>query len=286
MPGTIFITGATGNVGSVVMQELVKRGACVRAGVFNELDAARLPEGTDYVLFDFEDPATFDAALEDADRVFLMRPPHMSDGSAFEPFLSAMKTAEVEQVAFLSLMGVDKNPVVPHHAIEKRLKASGLEWTMVRPAFFMQNLSTTHLRDIVENHEIFVPAGKGKTSFIDVRDIGAVCAAVLDEDGHLGEACEISGPQALSYRECADIMTEVLGREIIYTEPSGRAFAKRMAERGYDKGLITVMRGIYLIAKVGLAGRVTNQTEQLLGRPPRSFREFVESNIELFSAEG
>ena len=77
----------------------------------------------------------------------------MSDGSAFEPFLLAMKKAAVQQVAFLSLMGVDKNPVVPHAAIEKRLKASGLGWTMVRPAFFMQNLSTTHLQDIRENDE-------------------------------------------------------------------------------------------------------------------------------------
>ena len=94
---------------------------------------------------------------------------------------------------------------------------------------------------------------------------------------------KISGPEALDYCQCAQIMTDVLGRKIKYAKPSGRAFARHMAERGYDKGFITVMRGIYMVAKLGMAGRVTDEVEALLAREPRSFRQFVQDSADVFA---
>jgi uncharacterized protein YbjT (DUF2867 family) len=188
----------------------------------------------------------------------------------------------VIQVAFLSLLGAEKNPVVPHHAIEKELKRSGLAWTMLRPSFFMQNLSTTHLADIREYDQIIVPAGSGRTSFIDVRDIAAAAAKVLTEPGHEDGAYALSGAEALTYDECAAILSDVTGRRITYTRPSGRAFAHHMRERGYPSEFVSVMRAIYMVAKLRMAATVTTDLRDLIGRDPISFRRFAEDNRALF----
>lgn len=282
MSGIVLVTGATGNVGSVVVDALLRRGERVRAAVRSDTDALRVHAGAETVVFDFESPGTFDAALEGVDRVFLMRPPHMADASAFEPFISAMGEAGISRVIFLSLMGVERNPVVPHHAIERLLKASGLPWTMLRPSFYMQNLSTTHLADIRELGEIIVPAGGGRTSLIDSRDIGEAAAVLLSSEGHERRAYTVSGPQAITYDEVARILTQETGREIRYTRPSGRLFARHMRGRGFDPGFVTVMRGIYLVARLRMAGAITDDLEQLLGRPPRTFREFARDHADLF----
>jgi uncharacterized protein YbjT (DUF2867 family) len=272
--GTILVTGATGNVGAEVLRELVERGADVRAAALDDADAAKLPVGVPFALFDFDDPAMFGPALEGVDRVFLMRPPHMADAASFEPFLAAMRDAGVRQVAFLSLLGVEKNPVVPHHHIEKALKASGLGWTMLRPSFFMQNLTTTHLADL-QRGVIVVPAGNGRTSFIHVRDIGAAAAVVLTEDGHLSEAYAITGSEALTYAQCADLLSDASGRPITYTRPGDRAFARHMKTQGFPPDFIKVMRGIYLICRLRMGGRVTDELPRLIGRPATGFADYA-----------
>jgi uncharacterized protein YbjT (DUF2867 family) len=209
----------------------------------------------------------------------------MSDASAFEPFVGAMRTAGVSQVVFLSLMGVEKNPIVPHHAIEKLLRRSSVPWTFLRPSFYMQNLSTTHLRDIRERDEVFVPAGNGRTSFIDVRDIAQCAAVLLTTPDRTGNAYTVTGDEALTYYDVAECLTVATGRPIRYSRPSGGEFARHMAELGYEKDMVTVMRGIYLVAKLGMAGGVTEDLEVLLGRPARTFSEFALDNAALFAPE-
>lgn len=280
MSGVILVTGATGNVGAEVVRLLLERGERVRGAVLP--GDTRLIAGAEPVSFDFEDATTFAAALADVDRVFLMRPPQMGDARAFEPFLAAMRDADVRQVVFLSLLGVERNPVVPHHAIEKRLHASGLGWTMLRPSFFMQNLTTTHLADIRDRGEIILPAGGGRTSFIDARDIAAAAVVVLTEDEHLGRAYALTGSEALTYAECAAMIAEECGRPVRYASVSGRAFARHMASLGHPAKFITVMRGIYLVARLRMAATVTDELRALIGREPTTFRQFAADHAGLF----
>ena len=280
--GTVLVTGATGNVGREVVAELLRRDVPLRAAALDESDAAGLPAGVSWTRLDFAAPATFAAALDGVNRVFLLRPPQMAKAAAFEPFIAAMTTSGVRQVTFLSLLGVEKNPVVPHHGIEKCLRACGLGWTMVRPAFFMQNLTTTHLADLRAGR-IVVPAGSGRTSFIDVRDIGAAAALTLAEDGHLGKAYSITGGEALTYAECAALLSEASGRRIVYTDPSGREFARHMAAQGFPPDYVRVMRGIYLVCKLRLAGRVTDELPRLLGRPAITFAQFARDSARLLA---
>ncbi|MEO8033840.1 MAG: NmrA family NAD(P)-binding protein [Acidobacteriota bacterium] len=85
--------------------------------------------------------------------------------------------------------------------MERYLKKSGLSWTFLRPSFFMQNLSTTHAPDICEHDEVYIPAGNGRTNFIDVADVAEAAAVVLTQDGHASKAYGITGSEALTY-EC------------------------------------------------------------------------------------
>ncbi len=284
MPERILITGASGNVGLETLRELMHHPGhpnqfTVTAGVRNPVgDRDRLtvqPDG--FVRLDFEDPATFAPALTGIDRVLLVRPPQLADVTKyFAPFVQAMKQAGTKQVAFLSLQGVDNNPVTPHHKIEELIFGSGIPYTMLRPSFFMQNLSTTHRNEIRDRSEIFVPAGNGRTSFVDVRDIGAVAALALTDPKHLNQAYELTGSEALTYGEVAHILTEVLGRRITYANPSLIRFIWQKWQRERNPiGFVLIMVALYTVAKLGKAARLTNTTEQLLGRKPITFYQFA-----------
>lgn len=272
---TVLVTGATGNVGLEVARGLQAAGARVRAAVL-PAQAARRPlgEGVEHVAFDFLDPSTFPRALEGVGRVFLLRPPQISSPKPFEPLLEAFEAAGVGQVVFLSLLGAQKNRVVPHRKIEDRIRARGLPYVFLRPSFFMQNLATTHRDDIRELGEILVPAGEGRTSFIDARDIAAVAVRALLE-GHRDVAYDLTGAEALTYGEVAQVFSEVLGRRVVYSRPGPLRFALHMRRRGFPWPFIGVMVGIYGVARLGLAGRVTGEVRRLLGREPIPLRQFV-----------
>ena len=282
MKNTVLVTGATGNVGSEVARSLKSTVTDIRAAITNVKDVDRVEKGIRTVLLDFENPATFATALTDINKVFLIRPPQMGDPKQLYPFIDACKAADVKHIVFLSLLGVQHNPLAPHGYIEKHIIKSGIPYTLLRPSFFMQNLSTTHLQDIVKHNEIFVPAGKGKTSFIDVRDIASVAAKILSEAGPTNNAYELTGAEALNYYEVSDILSQVTGRKINYTNPPSGVFGRRMLSEGFPKAFVTVMKGIYLVAKLRLAGKVTDDFETIMGRQPITFLQFAKDNRNKF----
>ena len=287
MDKSILVIGASGNVGREVVQNLAARGATVRAAVVNQDDASPPPDGAaESVLFDLLNPDTFPAAFNGVERMFLLRPPAISNVKRdMLPAIEYAAVAGVRQIAFLSLVGAERNRVVPHAKIENVLKESGIPWTMLRCGFFMQNLNTTHRADIVEHGDLFIPAGREATSFIDVRDIGAVAARTLTEPGHEGQAYELTGSQALTYDDVAAIMTEELGRPITYSNPSILAFARRMRRRGHPWRYIWVMEGIYLTTRLGMAATLAPDAERLLERPPITMRQYVQDYAQSFEPQ-
>lgn len=281
-PG-IVVTGATGLVGSEVVRSLAADGVACAAAVRNP-GSYEAPSGAARVTaraFDFQDPSTYAAVFRGARRLFLVRPPAISDVERWIlPAVDAALDAGVEHVVFLSLLGAEKNSVVPHRTIEDHLlelgEESALGWTFLRASFFMQNLITTHRSDIRDRDEIVVPAGRGRTSFIDVRDIGAVGARALVEPGHGGRAYDLTGAEALTYGEVAEILSDVLGRPIEYDRPGLIRFVVHMRRQGHAWPFVLVMAGIYTTARLGLADRVTGDVAEVLGRSPTSFRRFAE----------
>lgn len=275
--GRILVTGASGNVGSVVFSLLQQAGADVWAASSNsERVRSGVERGEKMVHLDLLDPATYSSALEGVEKIFFMRPPSISDVKRYiAPFVRTAEDHGVKHIVFMSLQGVEKNSFVPHHAVEKCIVESKIPYTFLRPSFFMQNLSTTHRDDIRDRDMIFVPAGRGKTSFIDTRDISAVAAKVLTEEGHQFKAYELTGKDSIGYGEAAAIFSEVLGRKIIYTNPSPVRFYFSMRKRGLDRSFVLVMIALYSAARFGMASRTTTDTEKLLGREPITFAQFV-----------
>jgi len=279
---SFLITGATGNVGSYILEKSTLKETI--AGISSERSRANIPLAQDYRIIRFGDETTYKDALQDIDYVFLMRPPHISNIKRdILPFLKAVKERGVQHIIFLSLAGAEKNKFVPHHKIEKYITDLELNHTFLRPTFFMQNLSTTHLDEIKAKHEIIVPAGKGKTNFIDVRDIAEAAVAVVGKREHINKAYTITGAESYTYDEIAEIMSRELNKPIAYNNPSAIRFFKEMRRKGHPMKYIFVMIGIYWTTKFGLADIRTSDLEKIIGRKPIPFSEFVRDHAELFS---
>ena len=273
----VFVTGASGTVGASVVEELLARGSRVVAAVRPGGDPGRLPQGAVPRQFEFgATPAGHAEALQGVDRLFLMRPPPIEDVRTYLfPLIDAAVAANLTRIVFLSLQGVQGNRKTPHHAVEQYLRQVGAPYTFLRPNFFMQNLSTTYRVGIRDHGEIFLPAGRSRTAFIDARDIGRVAAVVLTESGHTGKAYTLSGEQSISYRNVAEILSGVLRRPIRYNRPSESEYLTRLAADGQPPDYIDVQKMIYRIVRWNISAFPNRQVRMLTGRPATTFHQFA-----------
>lgn len=285
----ILIIGGTGNIGFPLIESLSQnKDILMTAGVHNLSVAEKKLKNIENVTikpFDFLDPSTFHEAFSGVTKVFFIRPPQLSKPKEdMAPFLNYAQQQGIQQIVFVSLIGVEKNPVTPHHKIEKMIRQMALPYTFIRPSFFMQNLNTTHQEDIRVNHDLFIPAGRSKTSFIDTRDIGEVAAVCLTDPTYLNRELEITGPEALTYEEIAEEMSAILGTTISYSQPSLLKFRRVMIERGIPKDYVNVMVMLYLITQMGNAKKVTTDLEKVLKRSPRTIQDYIRDYQEDFKA--
>lgn len=281
--GRILVTGASGNVGKYVAQYALKKGQKITvAGTHLETLAKMFGDKAKIARFDFTDPSTFRDVLEDVDRVFIMRPPHLGKPEDLKPFIDALKSkGGIKLVCFLSLIGVENNPVPPHHKIEKYIEQADLPYCHIRPSFFMQNISGVHAFEIKYFNRIVVPVKKALTSFIDAEDIGEMTAKILSEPQlHQNQGYSITGSEAIDYWNVAKILSKELGREIIYTNPKP-SFAKKywITVRGLEKEYCNVMGMLYMMTRLGTAKKVTPVFDQVMGRKAQTFQQFVKKNI-------
>ena len=273
--GKILVTGASGNVGKAVVASLLKRGEPLVAALPTQAAVTDWQQ-TPAVLFDFGNQQTWEAALDDSDAVFLLRPPAIADVKTYLfPFIDACLRRDIKHLVFLSLQGVQFNIFTPHHKVESYMRRREVPYTFIRPNFFMQNLSTIYAADIKNNSELYLPAGNGKTAFIDVRDIGEVVATVMKKSEHIRKAYTLSGPEALTYWQVAGILSDVLQRNITYKNPNVKDYVQRLQSNQFPPDYINVQKMLYFVVRHNFSASTKSDVTALLGRPPTSFEQFA-----------
>ncbi|MEW2432970.1 NAD(P)H-binding protein [Streptomyces caniferus] len=272
-PDTILVTGATGNTGSRLVPRLAALGHPVRAA------GRRAPElpGAQGVAFDWYDPATHDAALRGAARLYLVPPTAAPDPAAVMlPFLERARSAGVRRVALLSSSAIPAGgPGVGqvHAALPDLFDA----WAVLRPSWFMQNFTDRHphAESIRTSGVLLTATGAGRVGFIDADDIAAVAAhALTDEPPLRGADLVLTGPQSLSYDDIADTLTALGGRPVRHRSLTYDQLHDRLAA-DMPPGFATLLAGLDRAIADGAEDRVTDTVERITGRPPRSFREFA-----------
>lgn len=273
----VLVTGASGNTGREVVRSLRARGVPVRL-------AERRPDGPDAVALDFLDPSTFGPAIDGCQAVFLLRPPPISNTKeTLNPFIDAARAAGVERIVFLSVAGAETNRLVPHHAVEQHLMSGLRDWTILRPGFFAQNIGTAYHADIVEDDRVYVPAGDGRVAFVDLRDVGEVAAAALTEPGHAGAGYTLTGPEAFTFYDVADLLTEATGRPIRYEPASVLGYGLHLRRQGLSLAHLAVQTVLHVGLRFGQAETVDPTLERLLGRRPHDVRDYIRDHAALWT---
>ncbi|MEP7035294.1 MAG: SDR family oxidoreductase [Dermatophilaceae bacterium] len=280
----ILVVGASGNVGGEVVRSLLTAGLPVRAASTDVTALERRYPGVQAVRLDFHDPATFAPALEGAGGLFLLRPPAISRvGPTLNALLDVAQHRGVDHVVFSSVSGADTNRVVPHHRVETRLRTSRLSWTILRPGFFAQNLADSYRTDITDDARIFLPAGRARVAFIDVRDIGEVSAVVFsDPVAHRGAGYTLTGGEALDFDEVAAILTRELGRPVRYEAATVLAYLRHLRAQRLPVPLILVQTILHTGLRRGQAETVDPTLARLLGHAPRTLAEYVHDHSHLW----
>jgi uncharacterized protein YbjT (DUF2867 family) len=277
MASRVLVLGATGNVGSALVAALASRGVEVAAATRRPGDVRAQGRAVIPVRFDFDDPATFEAALSGADRVFLAVRPGDDDADRTAiPFIDAAGRAGVRHVVALTAMGVERLDGTALRKIERRLEQSGLAWTHLRPNFFMQIFAREPLVTAIRAAGVLrVPAGDAGMSFIDVRDVADVAAAALTAPGHEGRAYTLTGSRAVTHGEVAALLAACTGRPIRYEPLDDDQSRALLSGSGLPPARVERLLGFYLLVRSGWCGPVSPAVASILGRPPRSMAEFV-----------
>ncbi|MEM7656903.1 MAG: NmrA family NAD(P)-binding protein [Bacteroidota bacterium] len=281
---SILFTGATGLVGQASLRAINALSLPLSIRIASHRPAAErtLPPNQEVVPFDFWEPVTFLPALNGVETLFLLRPPHIADvPQVFEPLIAAAVQAQVQHIVFLSVQGVEKMSFIPHHKIERLIESSGLRFTFLRPAYFMQNFLTTLHPELVENQRIFLPAGKAKFALIDVRDIGAAVANILASPAQFaGKKLTLTNEEVRTFGEMAAILQAELGVPIKDVAPGLFRFIGYQRKKGVAWSFILVMLLLHFLPRFQADPTPSSTLAHLLERPPVGFQQFVRDHRE------
>jgi len=269
----ILITTPNGKVGTEVAKQLIEKGIEVRIGAHTvEKAQAAFPQAH-VVRFDFDDEQSVQAAVDGADAVYLASPGDMV-AAPVNRVVDHARAAGVGRIVRLSAMGIEHTDTSLRQ-IEQHIEATDLQWTFLRPSWFMQNYSTTNAQSIREQHAFYEPAGDAKTSFVDTRDIAAIAVQALTEDGHHGQAYTITGGQAYDRYQVAHAIVQATGKDVRYVPIEDEQFRASMAAIGAPPQYIALMSNLYSTVRAGWTEQVTDTVQRVLGRAPITLEQFA-----------
>ena len=285
-----LVTGATGKTGGQTVKHLLAKGASVRAFVRDEEKASQLKEqGVELLVGDIGDAGAVARALDGVEGILLTLPngPNQLDWE-----LSVLKNAELASIKHLVYMSsTESNAENPrripqvHWKVVEAIQASSLNWTIMRPNFFMQGIFP-FAGQVKANDAFSFPAGDGTASMCDVRDVGEVAAIILTGgEGHYGQTYDLTGPDIVSMHDVASLLSQKLGREITYKPMPLQAFhdylAKVLKSDWHVEGVVELMQEM---SEEGGLDFTTDTMGDILGRPPMSLAKFIEEHKGMYSA--
>lgn len=276
---TTLVFGATGNVGRPLVRSLVSKGLDVRAAS----RSGEPVEGTQGVVFDFATPETLSGIFDGVAQAYLLLPSgYVKAKALLMPVIDAAKENGVKLV-FQSVFGADASDDIPYRQVEIALEKSGLAYVILRPNWFLDNFHS-FWKTGIDHGVIALPAGDGKSSFIDARDIAACAEAALTSSQFDGKAFNLTGPAALSYAEAATVLSETLGRSIRYDAISDEGFVDMLTGSGVPGDYAQFLAGIFYSVREGWTSAVTGDVETLTGAKPRSISQYANDHLALLKA--
>ncbi len=268
----ILVTGATGTIGSELLQELVRQGEPVRAAVhIRPLDV----DGVETCSIDYDRPGTLPPALEGVDTLFLLSQEVVHE----KPMVDAAKEAGVRRVVYISSFKADTDTFIVgqlHREVEQHIQGSGMAWTFLRPNYLMQNFVTLMGDDIRNEDAFYDSIGDARVSRVDARDVSQVAARVLTRPGHENRAYDLSGPEALSHHQAEEALSDALGRPIRYVELDDDSFRRRLISQGIPEDFAGFLEDVNRRNRNGEThdDTLTDHVQNILGREPTSFSQF------------
>ncbi|MFF4988960.1 NAD(P)H-binding protein [Streptosporangium saharense] len=257
-----LVLGGTGKTGSRVVRRLTERHLPVRIG-----------SRSGGIPFDWENPATWAPALQDARAVYVSYYPDLAAPGAPEAvgsFAELAVSLGARRLVLLSGRGEEEAK-----AAEDAVRASGAEWTILRASWFAQNFSEGHLLDPVLSGQVVLPVGQVPEPFVDAEDIADVATAALTEDGHVGEVYELTGPRLLTFADAVAAIAEASGREVTLTGISAEDYAAALLAEGVPSEVVGLLTYLFTTVLDGRNAHLGDGVRRALGRRPRDFADYA-----------
>jgi len=279
MAKKIALTGATGNIGQLVVPALLKGGAEVTALVRDAQKAEGLKsQGVTVVAGEFTDAEAVQKAFEGAEAILMIAPPNPDAVKQMSGLISAAKKAGSPHVVRMSAIGAAADAPTEngklHHQSDNELKESGLTYTILRPHFFMQNVWMS-IPTVQEQGQMYWGMGDGKLGMVDVRDIADVVVKILLDGGHEGEILTPTGPESITFTQVAEAVSKHLDKEVAYVPVTPEQVKQSIIEMGWGEWGGQIMHDYSKAYAEGWGDFTTNDVEKVTGNKSRSIEQFV-----------
>jgi uncharacterized protein YbjT (DUF2867 family) len=280
----ILVTGASGTVGKAVLKEVARSGEKHRAMYRSKVEAAKAPAGTEAVVADFADQSSLATALRGVESVYLVCSPIPELVQLESNAIEAFAAAGVRRVVLNSARGAgDFTKSFPswHRKVEDKLSATNLQYCILRPNSFLQNVVTYYAPSVRAQGAFYGAMGNARTSYLDIRDIARVAAKALRGGEHDGKTYELNGPEALTCTEVAEKISRHARVPVRYVDLPPAALRKGMIDQGMPEWQATALLELQEYYTDGRGGTVDGVLMGLLGRAPITMDQFLEE----FAAE-
>jgi uncharacterized protein YbjT (DUF2867 family) len=284
----IGILGPTGQVGTPLMAALERAGAPVRALAHTAESARRLAaDNVDVITGDMRDPADLARFLDGVSTLFLLTPAALDQTQVQNHIVDAAAATGVGAIVKLSVYtAADDSPCALsrwHAANDHHIERSGLPYTILHPHTFMQSIAL-QFAPSVRSADVMAAAVRpdATMTMVDARDVAAVAAALLTAGGHRGETVLITGPEALSYADCAALIGKAAGTSISYLQVPPRQVLDGFLAAGLPGWLAEALVALHQMYDTGELNPQSDAVPRLTGRPAHTFEEFLRENAQLF----